>query len=250
MANYISSSAQLVGDVVIGDGNFIGDNCRIYGPVTIGNNNHFATGAVIGLVGQDESLSKEVHDRSILGEAPTGAEIMIGDNNIFREFSTIHRGIDGKTSVGSGVYLMTYANISHNSKIHDGVKIASNVQMGGYTTICRGAYIGMSAVIHQFSVIGAYCMVGMGSVVTRNIPTATKAYGNPCREIGPNVIALERLGIVNLDWWGKIEFTEVDKVWNTALSHENTVFEMAVDQRRQERFAINEKRSQNRNLES
>lgn len=242
MVNQISPTAQLVGEVILGEGNFIGDNCRIYGPVKIGNGNHFAPGAIIGLAGQDDHLGKEIHDQAATGKATVNSSLVIGDNGVFREYSTVHRGIEGLTSVGDGVYLMTYSNISHNSDIGDNVKIASSVQMGGYTTICKGAYIGMSATIHQFSVIGAYCMVGMGSVVTRNVSTASKAFGSPCVEVGPNIIALESLGILDFGWWEGKDFAAVDFEQSSNLSVEHEIFLKAVEQREKERVLIRQKR--------
>lgn len=243
MGNYVSPSAQLIGDVILGDGNFFGDNCRIYGPITIGDNNHFAPGTIVGLIGQDDSLGKASHDQVALGNLTHGAELVIGDNNIFREFSTVHRGINGVTTVGSNIYLMSYANISHNSNIQDNVKIASNVQMGGYTTICRNSYIGMGAVIHQFTVIGAYCMVGMGSVVTRDISTGSKAFGSPCRVVGPNKIALEKQGVCEFDWWDSRNFGRVDDIWGTNLQDDNADYLAAVEFRAKEKFEITKKRN-------
>lgn len=242
MGNFISPSAQLVGEVVLGDGNFVGDNCRIYGPITIGNNNHFAPGAIIGLIGQDDSLSKSSHDLGAAGDSVASSGLVIGDNNVFREFTTIHRGINGITSVGNNVYVMTYANISHNSDIRDNVKIASNVQMGGYTTICKNAYIGMSAVIHQFTVIGPYCMVGMGSVVTKNISTASKAFGVPCNEVGPNQIGLEKQGVRSFGWWDSRNFGQADQTWGTNLASENTSYLTAIELRAKEKFEVAQNR--------
>lgn len=248
MGNYISPSAQLVGDVVLGDGNFVGDNCCIYGPITIGNNNHFAPGAIIGLSGQDDSLSKASHDQVAMGDSTTGAGLVIGNNNVFREFSTVHRGINGVTTVGNHVYVMAYANISHNSEIHDSVKIASNVQMGGNTTICKNAYIGMSAVIHQFTVIGAYCMVGMGSVVTRNISTASKAFGSPCREVGANRIGLEKQGVRGFDWWDSKNFIQADEIWGTNLQSDNANYLAAIELRAKEKFEVAQMRNISRGV--
>lgn len=238
VSNYISPSALLVGDVKLGSGNFIGDNCRIYGPLTIGDNNHFAPNVIVGLAGQDDRLGKDIHDLTALGQSDVKHGLFIGNGNVFREFSTIHRGINGATHVGNGVYLMTYANISHNSDIHDHVKIASNVQMGGYTTICSDTYIGMSATIHQFSVIGSYCMVGMGSVVTRNIATGSKAFGNPCRAVGPNVVALEKLGISEFNCWESQDFANVGRNWATSLYRKHEIFLRAEVMREEERNLI------------
>ncbi len=47
------------------------------------------------------------------------------------------------------------------------------------TTVERGATIGANATIGPGLTIGAWCMVGMGSVVTRDVPPHTLVAGNP-----------------------------------------------------------------------
>ena len=219
MSNTISEGVEFFGDVQMGENNHFAPGCKIFGPITIGSNNYFGSYCVIGLAGQDETLSLELHSATNQGFGSTLDTIEIGNNNIFREFSTVHRGINGKTSVADHVYVMTYANISHNSNIHAHVKLASNVQMGGYTTIFQNSYIGMSAVLHQFSIVGAFSMVGMGSIVTKDIRVGSKAYGSPCREVGANMIALNRIGISDDSWWSLENQFRREEVPRNLISH-------------------------------
>ena len=53
----------------------------------------------------------------------------------------------------------------------------------------------MNTVVHQRRVIGPGAMVGMGSVVTRDVPPFAKAYGNPCRVHGVNAVGMSRGGL-------------------------------------------------------
>jgi UDP-N-acetylglucosamine acyltransferase len=53
----------------------------------------------------------------------------------------------------------------------------------------------MDAVVHQRRVVGPGAMVGMGAVVTRDVPPFAKSYGNPARTVGANVVGLERMGV-------------------------------------------------------
>jgi carbonic anhydrase/acetyltransferase-like protein (isoleucine patch superfamily) len=80
------------------------------------------------------------------------------------------------------------------------VKITNNVQMGGYSTIMKGSYIGLSAVLHQFTVIGAYSIVGMGSILNRNIPPAVLAIGSPARFLKINKTGVEKTGLDEFEW--------------------------------------------------
>ena len=57
-----------------------------------------------------------------------------------------------------------------------------------------GANLGLGAIVHQFSRIGAYCMIGMGAVITKKTicePGYTFV-GNPAHSIGVNLKGLER----------------------------------------------------------
>jgi acyl-[acyl carrier protein]--UDP-N-acetylglucosamine O-acyltransferase len=72
--------------------------------------------------------------------------------------------------------------------------------MGGYSTILEGAYIGLSAVLHQFTIIGAFAMIGMASVITRNVPPLGLAVGSPARVIKINQKALEKAGLNEFEW--------------------------------------------------
>ena len=48
----------------------------------------------------------------------------------------------------------------------------------------RGASIGAKACIGPGLTLGQYCMIGMGSVVTRDVPAHALMVGNPARLLG------------------------------------------------------------------
>ena len=200
MKNNISDSALLVGEITMGEGNYFGPGSLIIGPISIGNNNFFGPNCVIGTPPQDDILNANEHKDITCGKRVGGNRIQIGSNNIIREFVTVHQGLTSRTEIGDHCYLMSYAHIAHDCKIHNKVKIANNVQMGGYSTVFEGTYLGLSAVLHQFSVIGAHAMIGMGSLVTRNIPPASLATGSPARIVKVNQVALEKIGMIDFDW--------------------------------------------------
>jgi UDP-N-acetylglucosamine acyltransferase len=198
--NDISESAQIIGDVFIGSGNFIGPGAVIIGPITIGDNNYFGANCVIGTPPQDEILSPEEHRDSSIGARNRAHRIEIGNRNVIREFVTIHQGLTTRTVISNNCYLMAYSHIAHDCFIDENVKIANSVQLGGYTTILRNSYIGLSAVIHQFTTIGAFTMIGMGSVVVKNVPPCVISFGNPSKSSSANQISLQKNGITDFDW--------------------------------------------------
>ncbi|HLO98748.1 MAG TPA: hypothetical protein VK171_09160, partial [Fimbriimonas sp.] len=119
-------------------GAVIGNNCTLESHVTIknwttvGENNVFGQGSVIG---------GDPQDRKYQGE-PTF--LNIGNNNIFREYVTLHRATgEGKaTTIGNDCFVMAYCHVGHNCTVHDKVTIANSVGVAGHVTIEELANIG------------------------------------------------------------------------------------------------------------
>ena len=80
----------------------------------------------------------------------------IGERNIIREQSTIHRGTtaDSATKIGDENFLMVNAHIGHNCVIGNKVIIANNVLLGGYVTVGEQAFLGGGSVFHQNMRVG------------------------------------------------------------------------------------------------
>lgn len=130
---------------------------------------------------------------------PSTGKVKIGNNNIFREYSTVHlpTRFTNLTSIGNDCYFMALSHIAHDCTIEDKVVFSNNVTLGGHTYIMRGSQFGFNAIIHQYQVIGSYCMLGMGTIVpkNRNITSGTKWVGNPAKLMGKNEVGLKRNGL-------------------------------------------------------
>ena len=170
--------------VVMGDGCVVGTNVLIEGHTMVGKNNVFHHGASIGTPPQDLKYQ---------GQA---TRVEIGDDNIFREFVTVHRGTGdaGATRIGSRCFLMAYAHIAHDCVVGDEVILANSVHLGGHVKLDDYVSIGGVTGVQQFVSIGKYAFVGGGSRIVRDIPPFVKAAGNPSRVYGVNSVGLERRG--------------------------------------------------------
>ena len=160
----IGNNVILEGKITIEDGTRIDHNCIIRGNIVIGKNNWIYPSCVMG-TGPLHNLHKENKNKVWTEKG----KIRIGDNNVIREFSTVHMPIKKETIIGSNCYLLAYAHISHDNHIHDNITISNAVMLGGHVEVFDNVIIGYSNSIHQFCKIGAYSMIGMGNSIVKDV---------------------------------------------------------------------------------
>ncbi len=173
------------GEVRIGDNTKIGEHAYIQGITEIGKNNKIYPFASIGSDPQDLKYNEE----------PT--KLIIGDNNIFREFVTINRGtVGGKgiTKIGNNNLFMAYSHVAHDCEVKNYVILANNATLAGHITVENYAIIGGLSAVHQFCKIGEYAMIAGKTGVAKDIPPFMLASGQRAKLYGPNLIGLRRHG--------------------------------------------------------
>ncbi|EQC52463.1 acyl-ACP--UDP-N-acetylglucosamine O-acyltransferase [Bacteriovorax sp. DB6_IX] len=172
-------------NVVIGDNTKVRSHTIIEGHTTIGKNND---------IFQYCSIGAEPQDTSYKGE-PT--EVEIGDNNVLREYVSIHRGTmkdRKKTSLGSNCLLMAHVHLGHDAVVGDNVIMANSVNLAGHVKIGDRVIIGGGTNISQFVSLGRGAYLGGASAIDRDIPIFCTGYGNRVRLKGINIIGLRRQG--------------------------------------------------------
>jgi UDP-N-acetylglucosamine acyltransferase len=170
--------------VTIGEKTIVQSHVVIEGQVTIGSGNLIGHGAVIGTPPQDVSFSS---DRK--------TKVAIGNNNIIREYCTIHRGTaeNSATKIGDKNFLMAGAHIGHNCEIGNNVIIANNCLLAGYVLVDDGAFLGGGSTFHQFVHIGRLVMVQGSSGFGKDLPPFVVAAERNC-VFGLNIVGLRRAG--------------------------------------------------------
>jgi UDP-N-acetylglucosamine acyltransferase len=190
--NRIHHTAVIGDGVEMGSGNVIGPYAVLLGPVKLGDGNWVGPHVVIGTPAEIRGVD---HGTDVGGAS--GAGVDIGDGNVIREYTTIHQGRHAATRVGDDCFLMNKVYIAHDGAIGDKVTMASSATLGGHVRVGTLANLGMGILVHQRRVVGPVAMVGMGSVVTRDVPPFALAYGNPCRVRSANRIGMQRAGIAD-----------------------------------------------------
>lgn len=189
-------------NVTIGDNNFFGNNIVIEGNVDIGSGNYFSDFITIGRPGQHRTKKLEFQ------KTQTGL-IKIGNDNIFREFITIHLSVEKETKIGNNCSFFDYVHLPHDVQINDNVVLANDCQLGGLAFVGKCSYLGFANTVHPRSTIGAYCMIGMQSIVSRDIPPFLLAYGSPIRSAKVNIKGLEENGFTNDEIKEIVEFYKI-----------------------------------------
>lgn len=171
-------------NVILGDNCFLFSNVIIDGNTTIGSGNRFFHSAVIGTIPQDLKYKGEQ------------TQLIIGDNNTFREFTTVNLSatMDESTRIGDNCLLMAYSHIAHNCRLGSNLIIANAVNLGGHVHIHDFVIIGGMTAIHQFVIIGKYAFVGGKSGLKKDVPPFTRGEGFPYHIVGLNTVGLSRKG--------------------------------------------------------
>ena len=171
--------------VAIGAGTVVGPHVVLAGHTTIGERNRFFQFSSIGEIPQDRKYGGE----------PTTTTI--GDDNVFREFVSIHAGTvqdRGDTAVGSGNLFLAYTHVAHDCVVGNFTTFSNNAQIAGHVVIGDWVVMGAYAGVHQFCRIGAHAMVAAGSIVLQDVPPFTTVQGYPAKPHGTNNEGLRRRG--------------------------------------------------------
>lgn len=191
----IHHTAELADGVQVGPYAIIGEQVKIGEGTRIGPHAVIDKWTVIG-------EGCQIYQYASLGTPPqhlryNGEEtyVIIGNDNIIREFVTINRGTpfgNGKTVLGDGNFIMAYAHIAHDCTIGNHVIMANYAGLAGHVEIGDHAVIGGMVAIHQFVRIGIYAFVGGATSIAMDIPPYVTASGMRARLYGINVLSLQR----------------------------------------------------------
>ena len=171
--------------VKIGPGTTVGAHCVIEGRTTIGRDNRIFQFNSLGAIPQDKKYAGEP------------CELVIGDRNTIREFSTYNIGSPGGggvTRVGNDNWLMAYVHLAHDCSIGNNTIFANNSQLAGHVEVGDWVILGGFTVVHQFVRIGAHGMTALSSVLLADQPPFVMSQGQPAQARSMNFEGLRRRG--------------------------------------------------------
>lgn len=172
-------------DVTIGDDCVIGHGCHIEGRLTMGSNNILAPYVVLGTPPQD----LKYHGQN--------TELIIGDDNVFREFVTVNIGTvtgNAATRIGNRNYLMICSHVGHDCTLEDDIILVNAVLLGGHCHVETGVTLNGGAAASPFVTIGKLAYISGLSRIVQDVPPFMKVEGYPARVRAVNEIGLQRAG--------------------------------------------------------
>jgi UDP-N-acetylglucosamine acyltransferase len=217
-SSIISKSAKIGKNVKIGPfcnvGNLVEleDNVELVSNVHIDGNSKVGKGtqifpfASIGSSPQDLKYNNEPNS------------LIIGENNIIREYVTINpgtKGGGGKTVVGNNCLFMISSHVAHDCKVGNNVIIANNVPLGGHVTIEDSVIIGGNSAVQQHTRIGRLAMIGGMTGVLKDVIPFGLSIGNRNHLQGLNLIGLRRKNYENK------KIIDLDKAYKIIFSSKN-----------------------------
>lgn len=169
----------VVGKATIGEETIISANVRIYDDVVIGSNCFIKDGAIIGGAGFGFEVDEEGNRFRFpqLGGVVIGNHVEIGGN------TCIDRGALSNTVIDDNTKIDNLCHIAHNAKIGRNVMVIACAEVSGSCEVGDNAWIGPNASVRDWRKVEANTLVGMGSVVVKNIPANEVWAGNPAKKL-------------------------------------------------------------------
>ncbi|MEJ1355778.1 MAG: NeuD/PglB/VioB family sugar acetyltransferase [Candidatus Sedimenticola sp. (ex Thyasira tokunagai)] len=111
-------------------------------------------------------------------------ECKVGDNSVLAPFVTLTSNI----VTGKSFHANIYSYVGHDCEIGDFVTFAPSVKCNGNVKIENNVYIGTGAIIKQGKpgkplTIGRDAVIGMGAIVTKNVPPGAMVVATPSKPI-------------------------------------------------------------------
>ena len=200
----IDPTAHVHAGAVVGEGTTIGPHAVIGPDVRVGK--HCQIGASVVIEGWTEiGEGTQIYPMASIGLAPQDlkyrgepTKLIVGRNNIFREFVTINRGTmggGGETTIGDDNLFMAYVHVAHDCHIGSHTIFGPHATLGGHVHVEDFANVSAGSAVHQFCRVGKHGFIGGYSVVTKDaLPFGRTIGSRPARIFGVNTIGLSRRG--------------------------------------------------------
>jgi|TARA_B100002052_G_C15775185_1_gene548923 UDP-N-acetylglucosamine acyltransferase len=194
-SSVVHKKAKISSKIKIGPFCYIGPDVTLEDNVELKSNVHIEGNTIVGKgtkIFPFASIGTQPQDLKFKGEKNS---LVIGENNLIREYVSINPGTEGggsKTIIGNNCLFMISSHVAHDCKIGNNVIIANNVPLGGHVIIEDSVVIGGNSAVQQFTRIGRLAMIGGMTGVLKDVIPFGLSIGNRNFLQGLNLIGLRR----------------------------------------------------------
>jgi UDP-N-acetylglucosamine acyltransferase len=170
-------------EVELASGVVVGSHVSLMGRTTVGSRTRIFPSAVIGAEPQVQGFAGET------------TALVIGEDNIIREFASIHVGSPGGggcTRVGDRNFILNNVHIAHDCEVGSDCVLAPFSAMGGHVVLEDYVVFGAMTGVHQFVRIGESAFTSANSMISKDALPFSKVAGDRARFAGLNTIGLRR----------------------------------------------------------
>ncbi len=175
----IAESAIIEPGVNIGKNSVIEHNVTIHRGSVIGDNTIIRSNTVIGA--QGFGFEKNVDGSWV--RFPHLGRVIIGSNVEIGALNSVCVGALDNTIVSDGVKTDNLVHIAHNCQIGENSILTACTELSGGVTLGEGVWMGPNSSTMQKVTIDDFAVVGLGSVVTKNVETGNTVAGVPAKVI-------------------------------------------------------------------
>ena len=145
-------------------------------------------------------MSCKIHETVVMGveglkvvNAPDGSKlqffhtgmVVIEENVSIGPYSVVHRGTIDSTTIRKGCQFGAYTNIGHNCDIGENTVMAAGVILNGGVKVGKNCWFASGSLIKHYVNICDNVVIGLGSVVVKDIEKPGIYVGNPARFLKP-----------------------------------------------------------------
>ena len=180
----VGAYAYVGAGVNLGAGTKLHHHASVEGPTVLGKECEVFPYACIG---------GKTQDLKFKGGRPG---VRIGDNNVFREYVTVHAATyDGDfTVIGDRNTILAYSHVAHDCVVGNDCVMSNGTMLAGHVIVEDHVIIGGYGGVHQFCRLGAYAMLSATAKLVQDLPPFFIADGTPAVVRAFNKVGLERNG--------------------------------------------------------
>jgi UDP-N-acetylglucosamine acyltransferase len=193
----VDPRAKLADDVEVGPYSVIGENVELAPGVVVGSHVSLMGRTRIGSRTRISPFAVIGGEPQVLGASGENTALVIGEDNVIREFSSIHVGSPGGggcTRIGNGNFILNNVHIAHDCRIGDCCVLASFSALAGHVVLEDHVVFGAMTGVHQFVRIGESAFTAANSMVSKDAVPFSKVAGDRARFAGLNTVGLRRRG--------------------------------------------------------